>query len=78
MSRSYSYLDDRLLNVASNRFEYFDSEEPHAICPLCGGLRRIWYVTVMNSDCDYLDTIESDKCDNKECGFEQFSLMVGE
>lgn len=77
---NYAHID-ALLNQASNQVSYDDSEPSETrICPLCGGVLQMWYVTVTNSDGDYLDSLISFKhpwkYDTKEsrdkCEFEQF------
>ena len=69
-----TYLDE-LLNRNDVRLDYYDQEGDKGVCPLCkAGVVRVWYITALNSDGDYLESLTSDKCDNENCGFEHFYL----
>lgn len=66
---------DEILNRPGIQLQYieWETDPDFEICPICRLPVRYWYITVVNSDLDYVESLQSHKCIN--CGFERFYLL---
>ena len=50
---------------------FYDAHDPDQdeVCK-CGDVAQFWYVTALNSNGDFIDSLQSHKC--KACGFEKW------